>query len=110
MKSNFERLVNRINVERRNRSNVVPELMQMHKSTAANKMHCENLIKSMQQMNRDLTPTKAELKAENRAKMDCYKAKLKQAVMSKALTTIEVAKLESAAHRISTQLATRGLI
>lgn len=109
-KSNFERLIDKIAQERISQRSVLSELIQMRKSTTANKMHLESLIKSMQQVKRNLTPTKAELKMENRLKMDRYKAKLKQAVLSKSLTTIEVAKLESAAHRISNRLAVRGLI
>ena len=109
-KSNFDQLIDKIAQERVSRRNAAPDIFQLQKALAANKMHIESLANSMRKLQRDLTPSREEVKAENRLRMDHFMKSLKHSVKTGSITGLEAIKAESAAHRVSTQLAARGLI
>ncbi|HFD88177.1 MAG TPA: hypothetical protein ENJ35_10960 [Gammaproteobacteria bacterium] len=109
-KSNFDLLIDRLAAERRNRRSAVPALVQMHKSSAANKMYLESLTNSMRKLQRDLTPSREEVRSQNRQRMDHFMKSLKHSVKTGSITGIEAIKAQNMAHKLSTQLATRGLI
>ena len=110
MKNNFERLIDKLAAERRNRRSAVPTLVQMHKSSAANKMYLESLTNSMRKLQRDLTPSREEVRSQNRQRMGCLMKSLKHSVKTGSITGLEAIKVENLAHRVSAKLSSRGLI
>jgi len=112
-KSNFSTLIEEINtqiIERNEERNISKSLANFNEHQKDRKALYKRFTKASHKLQRELTPSKAELKKANQEKMGQFRQSLKDAIMSKAITGLEAIKLENIANRTSAKLAQRGLI
>lgn len=111
--SNFSRLVSQIKIEIRQRdiqNSPAFYLSQYDGTHSRNRATMAKAISASRSLSKRLTPTKAEIKMKNQKKMRQVRQSIKDAILTKSLSCLEVIKLENSANKLQAQLYQRGLI
>jgi len=110
---NFRKLIHHLRREkmRLEKANSLPNIIQLSNINHTNcRATIAKAIAASRSLNKALSPTKAEIKKANQTRMKQFRLNLKDAVLNKAIPSIDIVKLEIQANKLSTALAAKGLI
>jgi len=111
--SNFSRLISRIREESIQRAiDNSPAVIasRFKKSHATHRSFMAKAINDSHSLSKSLTPTKAEIRLKNQKQMQNVRQKLKAAILSKSINSIQAIKLENSANALQAKLYQKDLI
>lgn len=113
MSNNFRKLISKLRSEIKTRAaanNPGKYIPDFNKSHANNRAAMAKAITASRSLNKALTPTRAEIKLKNQKKMRQVRKSIKEAILTKGLSGIEIIKLENPANNLQAKLYQRDLI